>query len=516
LREYRQLGQRETAPRAERPARFVTRFPLPRAGAFAMLQWMAALARWRAIILAGLLGAVVGTAWLRGAAQEVVCTGDCNADNEVTVEELLTMVGIALGNADVSLCPRGDADGDGRITVDEILLAVGRALEGCPPAPTPRGELVVEASEPVGVIRELPNGLIVGGTPHMPAQYRVPAPEEVRVETFVSNLVVPWAMDFAPDGRLFVSERPGRIRVVRDGVLEASAWATLSVRAIGEGGLMGLALHPQFEQQPWVYVCYTFDDGGRAQNRISRLREENGSAAQEQILLDRFPGGTLHNGCRLKFGPDGKLYATTGDTFNRSLAQELSSLAGKVLRLNPDGSAPGDNPFGPASLIYSYGHRNSQGIAFHPRSGELFATEHGPSGEVGLGDYDEVNVIVAGGNYGWPFVVGAPGLDEFVDPLLTYPEDAVPPAGLTFYGAELIPQWTGNLFFTSLGAKHLQRVVLGRDDEVLAIERLFDFGRLRDVIEGPDGALYVSTSNRDGRGTPAFDDDRILRIVPAR
>jgi glucose/arabinose dehydrogenase len=476
---------------------------------------MASLAGSRAMILAALLGAIVATAWCPEPAQAVFCTGDCDADREVTVDELLAMAAIALGNADVSLCLPGDADADGRITVDEILQAVGRALEGCAPEPTPRGDLVVEGSEPVGVIRELPNGLIVGGTPYMPAQYRVPAPEEVRVDTFASNLVVPWAIAFAPDGRLFVTERPGRIRVVRDGVLEVSPWAVLSVRAIGEGGLMGLALHPQFEQQPWVYVCYTFNDGGPTRNRIVRLREEDGRAGEEQVVLDRFPGANIHDGCRLKFGPDGKLYATTGDAFNRSLAQELSSLAGKILRLNPDGSVPDDNPFGPASLIYSYGHRNAQGIAFHPHSGELFATEHGPSGEVGLGDYDEVNIIVAGGNYGWPLVVGAPGLDEFVDPLLTYPEDAVPPAGLTFYAADLIPEWTGNLFFTSLGAKHLQRVVLGRDHEVLAIERLFQFGRLRDVIQGPDGALYVSTSNRDGRGTPAPEDDRILRIVPA-
>jgi glucose/arabinose dehydrogenase len=173
--------------------------------------------------------------------------------------------------------------------------------------------------------------------------------------------------------------------------------------------------------------------------------------------------------------------------------------------------------------VYSYGHRNPQGLAFEPQSGALFSTEHGPSGEFGLHAYDEVNIIVPGGNYGWPLAVGAPGLPQFRDPILCYPHEAVPPGGATFYTSTAIPQWTGNFFFTSLRAEHLQRVVLDASRKrVIAIERLFEkapdsgvYGRLRDVIEGPDGALYVTTSNRDGRGSPASDDDRILRIAPA-
>ena len=389
---------------------------------------------------------------------------------------------------------------------------------------TPRGLRVVDASEGVGVIDENPGGPIKGGAPRMPAQYRVTQPDEVRVETFISRLEVPWSLAFAPDGRLFISERPGRVRVVTDGQLDPNPWITLPVSANGEGGLMGLALDPDFAHDPWVYVCYTFDDAGTQENRISRLREINGRGDSEQILLDRFPGAIVHNGCRLKFGPDGKLYATTGDSFQRSLAQDLGSLAGKILRLNRDGTVPSDNPFGPASLIYSYGHRNPQGLAFDPQSGSLFETEHGPSGEVGFGNYDEVNIIVAGGNYGWPVVVGAPGLAAYRDPLLAFPDVAVPPAGATFYTATLIPQWTGNFFFTSLRGEHLQRVVLDASHEqVVAIERLFEqdfysgvYGRLRDVVQGPDGALYVTTSNRDGRGQPTADDDRVLRLLPAR
>jgi glucose/arabinose dehydrogenase len=388
--------------------------------------------------------------------------------------------------------------------------------------PTARGELVIDASEPAGVVTELPNGTVVGGAPRMPPQYRVTHPTEVRVETVVRGLEVPWAMAFAPDGRLFVSERPGRIRVVHDGRLDPDRWATLAVEARGEGGLMGLALDPGFQSNPWVYVCYTFDAGRLTQNRISRLRDIAGRGSGEQVLLDRVPGAAAHDGCRLKFGPDGKLYATTGDATQRSLAQQVSSLAGKVLRLNSDGSVPEDNPFGPTSPVYSYGHRNPQGLAFDPHSGSLFETEHGPSGEVGIGNHDEVNVIVPGGNYGWPAAIGAPGLAQYRDPLLAYPQFAVPPAGATFYSSARIREWTGNFFFVTLRGEHLQRVVLDATrSRAITIERLFEegiyqglYGRLRDVIEGPDGALYVSTSNRDGRGTPRTGDDRILRLVP--
>lgn len=387
--------------------------------------------------------------------------------------------------------------------------------------PTHRGELIVAASTPAGVIRVLPGGTQLGGPPLMPVQYRVTSPGEVRVEVFASGLEVPWALAFAPDGRLFISERPGRIRIVRDGLLAAEPWATLGVLALGEGGLMGLALDPDFPANPWVYVCYTFDDAGQAENRISRLREVDGHGQAEEILLDAFPGASIHDGCRLKFGPDGKLYATTGDAFGRSRAQDLGSLAGKILRLNRDGSIPTDNPFGGDSPIWTYGHRNPQGLAFDSRSGALFATEHGPSGEVGIGANDEVNVIVAGANYGWPIVVGAPGVAPYRDPLLLYPDRAVPPAGATFYEGTSIPGWQGNLLFTSLGGQHLQRIVLDATrTQVTDIERLFEdapssgtYGRLRDVIEGPDAALYLATSNRDGRGSPRPDDDKILRLT---
>lgn len=448
------------------------------------------------------------------AAGVAACQGDCDGDGSVTVEEVVRLVDAALAGGLPGACTSADSDGDGSVSIDEVITAVGHALDGCPPPP--RGELVIAASQPSGVLRQLPSGTLVGGSPGMPAQYRVRDPAEVRVVTHVTNLEVPWALAFAPDGRLFVSERPGRIRVVRNGALDPIPWATVRVAAVGESGLMGLALHPRFAAEPWVYVCHTVAVGNSIHNRILRIREEEGQGGVEQVLLDDIPAAAVHDGCRLKFGPDGKLYASTGDAFQRQEAQQLASLAGKILRLNDDGSVPADNPFGATSLVYSYGHRNPQGLAFEPTTGALFETEHGPSGEVGIGAHDEVNRIVAGANYGWPLVIGAPLLAQYRDPLLVYPDGAVPPSGATFYGSARIATWQGNLFFATLGSRHLQRVVFNSVGRVIALERLFDgvYGRLRDVIEGPDGALYVATSNRDGRGTPSGDDDRILRIEP--
>jgi glucose/arabinose dehydrogenase len=444
------------------------------------------------------------------------CAGDCGFDASVTIDELLTVVNIALGDVPVAVCPAGDFSCDGAVTVDEIVGSVDNALGGCDGAFVPRGELVVEASPFQGVIREA-EGTTVGGTPSMPAQYRVDDPGEVDVRTLASNLEVPWAMDFAADGRLFFTERAGRIRVIADDGLDPEPWATIGVSQINEGGLMGLALHPEFPDEPWIYVCYTTRIGGSIANRISRVRQADGGGIDEEPLVGDIPGSPIHDGCRLKFGPDGMLYASTGDASSRHLAQDLNSLAGKILRLRADGGIPEDNPFGPDSYVFTYGHRNPQGLAFRRQDGRLFATEHGPSGEAGLRAYDEVNVLEAGANYGWPEAVGAPGLAAYVDPLATYPGNAVPPSGATFYGSDAIPTWNGNFFFTSLGARHLQRIVLDRCDRPAAIERLFVevFGRLREVIEGPDGFLYVATSNRDGRTQPRPDDDRILQIVPS-
>lgn len=444
------------------------------------------------------------------------CTGDCDGGADVTVDEVLTMVGIALGDHPLAACPLADQSCDAAVTVEEVLTGVDNALQGCP---QPRGDLVVPASPAMGILRTL-GETVVGGTPPMPAQYSVPQPEEAGVENYVTGLEIPWAMQFASDGRLFVTERPGRVRVVIDGGLQPAPWATIATDTVGESGLMGLALHPDFPQQPYVYLCFSQFVDGQLQNRVVRYTDSGGVGQSDRILVAGIPGSSSHDGCRLKFGPDRLLYASTGDGSQRALAQRLDSLGGKILRMHDDGSPAEDNPFPEAPLIWSYGHRNVQGLAFHPDTGELFETEHGPSGEIGIGAYDEVNLIQPGLNYGWPLAIGAPLLPQYRDPLLTYPGDAgpVPPSGASFFVGTSIPGWDRDLFFASLGARHLQRVGFDQCRRIVSIERLFNgvYGRLREVVQGPDGALYVSTSNRDGRGNPAATDDRILRISGAR
>ncbi len=344
-------------------------------------------------------------------------------------------------------------------------------------------------------------------------------PFEPRLEVVASSLVIPWDLAFAPDGRLFFTERPGRLRLIADGQLRPEPVAVLPAGPVGEGGLLGLALDPRFSENGYLYVYYTYQGAGGLRNRISRLTFDGEVASGEMVLLQDIPGAGIHDGGGLRFGPDGKLYATTGDARQPGLAQELTSLAGKILRLNSDGSVPSDNPF-PGSYVYSLGHRNPQGLAWQPSTGHLFATEHGPSGEFRLCCRDEVNLIEAGGNFGWPEVTMAPGDPRFVDPILASGTDHTwAPASAGFYDGEVLWPWQANLFFGALRGQHLHRVILGGPnlDQVVDEEVLFQsqLGRLRAVVEGPDGYLYVTTSNRDGRGNPAPDDDRILRIVPA-
>ena len=330
-----------------------------------------------------------------------------------------------------------------------------------------------------------------------------------RVETVATGLVAPWALAFAPDGRVFLTERPGRLRVLTpEGVLMAAPLAEIEgVAAEGEGGLLGLALDPEFGRNRRLYLYHTYRAGGGLRNRVVRYTENGGRLGERTVILDGIPGASVHNGGRLAFGPDGKLYVTTGDAAQSALAQDRGSLAGKILRLNPDGSVPQDNPF-PGSPVYSYGHRNVQGLAWHPQTGRLYATEHGASGN------DELNLIEAGQNYGWPEVQGR-NHRSFRAPLAVY-ESAIAPAGATWYTGAVIPPWRGSLLFTTLRGTHLHRVTVEANDprRITAQERLLDgrYGRLRDVQQGPDGQLYVLTSNRDGRGNPAGDDDRVLRI----
>ena len=356
------------------------------------------------------------------------------------------------------------------------------------------------------------------GAAAVPGQTPAPLPR-FQPQIIAQNLETVWALAFAPDGRLFVTERRGRIRVIRHDTLAPEPWASLPVREFAQGGeesgLMGIAIDPQFDRTRRVYVCYTHP-GPPPANRIAVLTDDAGTGTRLTTLVDGIVAGQYHNGCRLKFGPDGKLYATVGEGYeHRDLAQDKSALAGKVLRLNADGSVPADNPF-PKSYVWSYGHRNQQGLAFQPGTGRLFATEHG----TGPGGNNELNVIEKGGNYGWPTVVGDVADPRFVRPIMVRGEG---PAGATFVTGDRYPQLRDNLLIGTLSGERLLRVVLrpGAPVRVASADVLIEgtYGRIRDVIQGADGFIYIGTSNRDGHGgrsNPRPGDDRVIRLLPAK
>jgi len=342
-----------------------------------------------------------------------------------------------------------------------------------------------------------------------------------RVETVTGKLEVPWDIVFAPDGRIFLTERPGRVRVIRNGTLDPAPYLTLAdVESKGESGLMGMTLHPRFATNGLFYLAYAYTNGDDLSVRVVRYHEQNNAPGERKVIIEGIPAANFHAGCRLRFGPDGKLYITTGEATEKEIAQQLNSLGGKVLRLNDDGSVPNDNPFvGQANArpeIWSYGHRNPQGLDFQPGTGALFLTEHAPSGNDGPGGGDEVNIVERGANYGWPTVHHEESAPGMVSPILLY-TPAVAPASGMFYNGDLFPQLKGNFFFGCLKGEGIIRVVLdGR--RVVKQETLFkeEYGRIRAMAVGPDGAIYFTTSNRDGRGAPAPNDDRLMKLLPAK
>ncbi len=358
--------------------------------------------------------------------------------------------------------------------------------------------------------------------PPQPKTFAATQSNTFRVETVTEGLEVPWAMEFLPDGALLVTERPGRLRIIRDGQLDPQPIAGLpAIVESGEGGLMDLALHPQFAENQWLYLAYTVrGDAGDLRTQVSRFRLTAAGLTEPLVIFPGAPGasGSTHFGSRLTFGQDGKLYVTLGERADPSRAQDLQDLNGKTLRLNDDGSVPSDNPYANRSdarpEIFSYGHRNAQGMAVQPNTGLIFQTEHGPSGYDGARGGDEVNIVEAGRNYGWPEISydqQGPGL---LPPLLLY-ETAIAPAGATFYTGSVFPQWQNDFFFANLRGQTLIRVVLN-GSEVIGQERLLEreYGRLRDVKQGPEGFLYVATSDNDSYGAGRAGGDRIIRLVP--
>ncbi len=340
-----------------------------------------------------------------------------------------------------------------------------------------------------------------------------------RIEKVVGGLEVPWSIVWDPAGRMIFTERPGRVRVFENGNLRPKPLFVVSdVEPTGESGLMSVVLHPQFSSNHFIYLSYAYGGGG-VRVRVVRFRETTEGLVDRKVIIENIPAAQFHAGCRLRFGPDGKLYVTTGDATQRNLAQKLDSLAGKTLRLNDDGSVPSDNPYigqpNARPEIWSYGHRNSQGLDWQPGADLMFQTEHGPSGFDGPEGGDEVNIVERAKNYGWPLIHHTETRAGLESPLLEYTPSCAPASGM-FYRGSVFPAFKGNFMFGCLRGEGLIRVALdGR--RVLGQELLVTkYGRIRDVAEGPDGFLYFSTSNRDGRGKPTSDDDRILRLVPAK
>lgn len=352
-----------------------------------------------------------------------------------------------------------------------------------------------------------PTTVANSSTPHAPVKYVI--------EEFARGLEVPWSMVFTAPNRVLIAERPGRIRALVDGTLrDAPLYTFIEVATNGEEGLMSLALSPNYATDKLIYAAVAYEAGKTSFVKVVTLHDRETSLELDRIIIDKIPAAQYHAGTALAFGPDGKLYVSTGDATDRAQAQNLQSLSGKILRLNPDGSIPTDNPF-PKSPVYSYGHRNPQGLAW--LNGRLYESEHGPSIFDGPAGGDEVNLITAGKNYGWPLVSHGK-LKDGTEPALRVFTPAEAPASLLAYTGTAIPQFTGNLFFGALKGEGLVRLILDPNDgaKISGVEKLdqINYGRIRAVTQGPDGAIYFSTSNRDGRGTPANTDDRIFRIRP--
>jgi aldose sugar dehydrogenase len=355
----------------------------------------------------------------------------------------------------------------------------------------------------------------------IPASKSVP---NFRVETVATNLEVVWSIIFAPDGRIFFTERPGRVRVIENGRLRETPFFTVpDVEPSGESGLMGMTLHPRFSENRFVYLAYAYRDKGNQRVRVARYREDGNTLVEPKTIIENIPAARYHAGTRLKFDPDGKLYITTGDATNQSEAQKLDTLAGKTLRLDDDGTIPADNLFvnqtGARAEIWSYGHRNAQGMDFQPETGLMFQTEHGPSIIDGVSLFkrtggDEVNVVERGKNYGWAKISHDMRREGMETPIIQY-SPAIAPASGMFYRGEAFPEFKGNFLFGALKGQAIYRLILdGR--RIVSQDKLLErqYGRIREVAEAPDGTIYFSTSNRDGRGSPIKEDDRILRIVP--
>ncbi|OGG09568.1 hypothetical protein A2154_01415 [Candidatus Gottesmanbacteria bacterium RBG_16_43_7] len=320
------------------------------------------------------------------------------------------------------------------------------------------------------------------------------------LEIILTGLYVPWEIVFLPDNTILVTERSGNLVVYKDG--DVRRIRIENATQVGEGGLLGMTIDPQFQDNRFLYLYYTYRDYDQIRNRVVRYEYQDTKIDNARILVDRIPGAANHNGGRIAFGPDGYLYITTGDAQRSNLVQNTDSLAGKILRIGKDGSIPTDNPFGNA--VYSYGHRNPQGLAWD-ELGNLWATEHGRSGiQSGL---DEVNKIEIGKNYGWPEIEGDEIMPGMITPALNSgPAETWAPAGIIYQN--------NALYFTGLRGSSLYRIPLSGGTVTGAPDVLYtgNYGRLRALVIGPDGHKYMTSSNTDGRGTVHRGDDKLIKL----
>lgn len=343
--------------------------------------------------------------------------------------------------------------------------------------------------------------------------------QRIRVVPFVKGLAAPWSMAFLPDGDLLVTEKVGRLRIVRDGVLDPQPIAGVPpVLAMGQGGLLEVSLHPRFADNRYLYLTYS--KSGPQGNTTALARGQfDGKAltdVQDIFVADAWSMGTAHFGSRITWGRDGTLFMTVGERNDRNRAQDTTHHAGKVLRLREDGTVPPDNPFvGRAGFrpeIYSYGHRNLQGLTTHPDTGEIWETEHGPQGG------DELNLIQAGRNYGWPVATFGREYDGRLITNQSYREGMEPPvtvwvpsialSGMVFYTGDRFPAWKGSLFVGGMAGTQLHRVVFSDGGPQGRESMLTDLRlRVRDVRQGPDGLLYLAIDANPGGA--------ILRVEPA-
>ena len=325
---------------------------------------------------------------------------------------------------------------------------------------------------------------------------------EINVETVLDNLKNPWELEFAPDGTIFFTERDGKLWVI-DNESTLQLVAEFPASNTSEGGLLGLELDPDYENNHFLYLYQTYLDIPTHQNKVVRYTINNNQLTDELVLIDKIPGALWHDGGRIKFGPDEMLYITTGDATNANLSQDTASLAGKILRINSDGTVPSDNPFN--SPVFSYGHRNPQGLAWN-ENGILVSSEHGPSGERGYA-HDEINVIERGKNYGWPIIVGDSNDIVYTNPILHSGDITWAPSGLLYYYSDKIPEWKGKFLVATLRGEHVMVLDLDLENDVVkSAEKIFqgDYGRIRNLVQSPDGDVFMLTSNND--------NDKILQI----